>query len=460
MLFTISAAILGATGPHVFHRKQSNVDELNDDPHVKYFEQIKDHYNVSDGTFLQRFYETNETDNNWKPGNPIFLYISGESDSFDHGYRGYVQQLANEWDAKVLALEHRYFGESYPEKYVSYTADLIKYLSVEQAMMDLAYFRVNYGTQIDPENKSKWIIVGGSYSGMVSALMRQNYSDLFVASWSSSGVVEALELFTECDTQGAIAMGPQCSQAARSTRIAIERIIEDDDAYEKLAELFLVPGMQKADFLAMLGDIFTVGLQYGNVRGLCDVLLDPIDRGTDPVYALSQYMRDYFSPKICGGNCTESYSTEFLKNPLIQNGGRIWTFLTCTQFGWWQVGTDRTSIRPPSVNKEYYQNQCHEIFDDPPIDDLNVSIFNERWGGLHQKTSHTYFVTSSQDPWTWACVTEDLLEANNSVAHTIVGPEMGHCSDLHQYSLSNAPDLIRTQENIKKTLAKWLNEDE
>ena len=453
LFFSISAAILGAKGPHIYYRKHAN-EKNDDDPHIHTFVQFRDHNNESDGTFLQRYYETNEEDTKWQAGNPIFLYISGESDSFDIGYDGYVKQIADEWNAKVFALEHRFFGESYFEKYISNTSILIKYLSVEQAMMDLAHFRVEKGKEIDSGNKSKWIIVGGSYSGMVSALMRKNYTDLFAASWSSSGVVHALELFTECDTQGAIAMGPQCSQIARSTRIAIENIIKDDEEFEKLSNLFLVPGIHKEDFLAMLGDLFTVGLQYGNAHNLCDRLLD----ANDPIFSLVTYVRDYFSPKICGGNCTAAYDTNSLKDSTRQNGARIWTFLTCTQFGWWQVGTDRTSIRPPSVDKQYYQKQCHDIFEN--IEDLDVSKFNNKWGGLHQNTSHTYFVTSAQDPWTWACVTEDVLEANNSVAHTIVGPEMGHCSDLHQYSHSNPPDLSRTQENIKKTLAKWLAEEE
>jgi len=316
-------------------------------------------------------------------------------------------------------------------------------------MQDLANFRNSKAAEIDPKSLSKWVIVGGSYAGMVSALTRKNYTNLFSASWSSSGVVHAIKDFSDFDLMGAIAAGPQCAQILRSARIQIDRMVSaGGETYAKLTELFGVPGMREGDFYYFLGDLFTFGLQYGKLKGLCDPMLDAHFSGSDLISALVDYENTFGRPKICGGNCTAIYDTDALKVDVGQNGARVWTFLTCTQFGWWQVGADRLSIRPRGLTADYFQAQCHEIFDDIP--DLDVEIFNKKWGGLNQTTPHTFFVTSAQDPWTLACMTENYLTVNSSVAHTVVGPEMGHCSDLHTVGTDDAPDRIRTFNNIKK----------
>lgn len=46
----------------------------------------------------------------------------------------------------------------------------------------------------------KWIIVGGSYPGAMSAWFKSKYPNHVVASWSSSGVIHAIDDFQMFDT--------------------------------------------------------------------------------------------------------------------------------------------------------------------------------------------------------------------------------------------------------------------
>lgn len=67
-------------------------------------------------------------------------------------------------------------------------------LNSEQALMDLAFFMESmkanqtYGIS----DKNKWITVGGSYPGALSAWFRYKYPHLTVGSIASSAVIEAI----------------------------------------------------------------------------------------------------------------------------------------------------------------------------------------------------------------------------------------------------------------------------
>lgn len=62
----------------------------------------------------------------------------------------------------------------------------LQYLTLEQALADLAHFiRYQKSNSINL-SQSKVILVGGSYSGSMAAWMTRLYPDLISASWASS----------------------------------------------------------------------------------------------------------------------------------------------------------------------------------------------------------------------------------------------------------------------------------
>ena len=67
----------------------------------------------------------------------------------------------------ILVLEHRYFGMSSPFEDLS--TDNLRFLSVSQALADLANFHSIMSDKMNITNKNPWISVGGSYPGALSA---------------------------------------------------------------------------------------------------------------------------------------------------------------------------------------------------------------------------------------------------------------------------------------------------
>ena len=105
--------------------------------------------------------------------------------------------MAEKTNALIIALEHRYYGDSLPFRQESFETSNMKYLSSKQALRDIAFFieQVKRNKWYNISDQNKWITVGGSYSGALSAWFRAKYPHLTVGAIASSGVILAVEDF-------------------------------------------------------------------------------------------------------------------------------------------------------------------------------------------------------------------------------------------------------------------------
>lgn len=121
-------------------------------PDAELFDQRLDHFRPSGKTFKQRFW-VNDTFwggpvGRWvlgwsgvmrRQGFPVFVYVGGEAELRGSVVvAGEIVNLASENGGLLLALEHRFYGESQP--FDTHTVDHLQYLSSQQALYDLANF--------------------------------------------------------------------------------------------------------------------------------------------------------------------------------------------------------------------------------------------------------------------------------------------------------------------------------
>lgn len=132
-------------------------------------------------TFAQRYW----VDSEYATGAaaPVIYHICGEAD-VDRSY--FLDDAALAWakqlGARVVWLEHRYYGRSLPFNDLS-TAHL-SYLTLPNILEDLASFQKWLTTKNGWTGK--WIAVGGSYSGTLSALYRQAHPELVAGALAAS----------------------------------------------------------------------------------------------------------------------------------------------------------------------------------------------------------------------------------------------------------------------------------
>ncbi|KAH0794362.1 Clan SC, family S28, unassigned serine peptidase [Histomonas meleagridis] len=440
-------------------RLQHGLDftNLGLDKELKNFSQITDHFNPNSGKFNQRYYEVTT---NYVEGGPVILYAGGESDVFKIRGNGtdFLSTYAKDLGALVLSLEHRYFGESWPTE--TSTVEDYKYLTVDQALADLKYFQEEYSKEHHIEN-SKWLIVGGSYPGLLSALAREIYPQNFHAAISSSGVVLATDDYQDFDLQVAVSMGQECASAARHTRILIDQLMEDESTKAYVKEMFNASLLTDMNFRFLIGELFTIGIQYDNVELICGPIVDALKTGDDPVAALAKINREYFIPEQCDGDIARTYSDDVLielANTNRNAASRSWLWMTCNELAYWQTASGRLSLRSPKLDKAAFQAQCTNVFGEgisPKVDE-----FNQKYGGLSQNATRVYYTTGSQDPWTWTCVTEESGVPKGSYAHTITGHNVGHCDDLHLPKDSDPIDLVRTRNHMREVIKIWMAEND
>ncbi|OHT00601.1 Clan SC, family S28, unassigned serine peptidase [Tritrichomonas foetus] len=418
------------------------------------FKQLVDHSPNPEtrDTFDQYYFEENEFFN--ETDGIIILKIGAESASLDpSGVSDWMRNLAEIYHAKVITIQHRYFGNSQP--YSNTSVSVLKYLTVEQAVEDYAYFHDNYNQTLA---NYPWLIIGGSYPGLLSAFTRKQYPDKFFAAISSAGVVFANDDMTNFDIQDAISMGQECASVTRQTRIKIDKLIETDEQYVRklfgLSDLFT-----KDDFYFVFADIFTLGLQYGDVSHFCGAMVDAYRANSDTVTALAKYAREVFYPNY---GPVEGYATYYMRDETSANksSSRCWLWMTCNQLGYWQTYPGRTSLRSPKLTTEHFNKQCKAVFD-VDFEYRDVNKFNQDHDITHNVT-HVLYLTASQDPWTWVCIGEDLnLDENyreENYIRTIIGEEMGHHFEFNKPLESDSPDLKRTRERMIQVINGWLKE--
>lgn len=435
----------------------SNVD-------VSYFDQLKLHNGSETETFQQRYYRFDDYAPKEGPTKYVILDIAGESDGFGPRWmesEDMIGVLARDLQATVFSIEHRYFGTSFPDD--SSTENYAKYLTVDQVLGDLAYF----AQKMKEEEKlkgSKWLLVGGSYSGMLSAVARQEYPEVFHAALSSSGVVLANDNYRDFDLQIAVSLGHECAAVARQARMKLEALMEsgDENDWKWIQQQFHTGDLPKDDFYFVIGELFTLAPQYGARERLCGPLVDTLRTRADPLMALANFSREYFVPHFCGGDMVPTYSRKAMKEmegKKANTGSRSWMWMTCNELAYWQVSPGRLSIRPKALTPDYFKKQCEDIFG-AGYGDPKVEEFNNKYGGLDQKGTRVFFSTGSQDPWTWTCVTEDSGVKEGQAAHTIAGLEIGHCRDLYAPQATDPADLVRVRAYERALFNKWMAEDD
>lgn len=117
------------------------------------------------------------------------------------GYQSYLSTsrttgvLAEEIGAAVIVIEHRYWGTSSP--YTNLTTANMKYLTLDNAIHDLTHFAKTAKLPFAKRASSNaddvpWVLMGGSYSGALSAWTESVAPGTFWAYHASSAPVEAV----------------------------------------------------------------------------------------------------------------------------------------------------------------------------------------------------------------------------------------------------------------------------
>ncbi|KAJ1871638.1 hypothetical protein LPJ57_005167, partial [Coemansia sp. RSA 486] len=159
---------------------------------VYQFQQPVDHFGLNDDVWQQR-YQFNATF--YKPGGPILVVTPGETSvSTYYTDSSYFNNLAQQTNGLVVAIEHRFYGSSNPMPDLS--GPSLKFHTIDNVLEDFASFvhaakaSPDSVFPVDVSANSKVIFGGGSYAGAIAAWMRAKYPEIVDGAWASSAVVQ------------------------------------------------------------------------------------------------------------------------------------------------------------------------------------------------------------------------------------------------------------------------------
>ena len=182
-----------------------------------------------------------------------------------------------------------------------------------------------------------------------------------MASWSSSGVVNARFDYTAFDGHLVSVLPSECLQSIRNVMGNFSILWDNPSTRPALMGYFGTPSyFTKSDMAWMMADASAMSVQYGSKDNMCNML----------VPQTSNYMEQYAAFVNAsygagfGANCY--YSTACLSDPSYQdqwtNADYGWVFQCCNELAYWQVSYPN-SLRSQTITSDYYRPSRNSTVD-------------------------------------------------------------------------------------------------
>ena len=367
------------------------------------FTQKLDHNNALDTrTFRQRAWVN---DKYWDPKTgPIFLYICGESTCRPPTEKAYAFQVCQDLNCLFYVLEHRYYGESQP--FNDWSVESLKYLNSTMALADLDYFIKSKNIELREKHGvgvRKWMSIGGSYPGALSAWFKNQYPESIVAAWSSSGVIQPIRNFIDFDLdiyEATLRSGKACPDAIMSITMHIENALTNKLTPEDkqfIYDTFNSEGVDNGDFMFYIADTFTLGVQYGARSELCEIFMSVAHMDMKLQLPV---LKQYGDKK---GTTLNQYDRTSLRNITVngKDNMRQWSWQYCTEFAWFQIPHPQFPLRSKLINESYWVPYCQSIFGNS-IGEPAVDFYTKRYGGMEITGKNIIYANAIEDPWQYA----------------------------------------------------------
>jgi hypothetical protein len=432
-------------------------------------------------------------------GSPVFLYIGGEGPQSAVSSRMFMWTLAEEHNALMITLEHRYYGESQPVSDMS--DENMRYLTSEQGLEDVARF-VAYINSLSAGEasssstpsltlsastaNSKWVAYGGSYPGSLTTWVKLKYPALFAGTVGSSAPVEAEYDFIQyAEVVGSALAYPTiggsslCEDTVREGVSALMALVNSTDPMGSSSDIpeSLMPcstmdnDLDLSTYQAEVFGNFQGAVQYNLmafrpwVSDICDSITDTVNNGGSSLDALaaatalfyneslpfedrciaSSFQDDYidilsdieFSPMGCNLTCTAD---------------RQWIWQSCNEFGFFQTAVSDTDTTNPfaaftALNIDTAGKAvCEGAFGMSdyvgPVFDARGPAANTHYGARDVQGVNITMPNGNMDPWHALGVinaTDPFYSSSQDTAKSINIVEIdgtAHCRDMY------APDTF------------------
>jgi len=140
-------------------------------------------------------------------------------------------------------------------------------------------------------------------------------------------------------------------------------------------------------------------------------------------------------------------------------GGRQWTYQTCSEFGFYQTSETQTALFGNRFNADFFIQQCKDIFGesfDKATLERAVNRSNIVYGALNPQTTNVLYVHGSIDPWHAL----GLYQSKNKNMPTVYIEGTAHCANMYEPRDGDLPQLKQARATIEKFIEYILQNDD
>lgn len=263
------------------------------------------------------------------------------------------------------------------------TVENMRYLSVDQALADIAHFITTIRKQAK-YHRSKVVVVGGSYAGAMATWFRQKYPHLAVGAWSSSAPLKGKLDFSEfkeiVGQSIALVGGSDCFHIIQQGIAMAEELLRTNQL-NRFKELFnICDEFDTSDpynvgtFFSWLSNIAASSVQQHRtteIQSYCKHITanyQGVNRTSsqDLLKHFANAMRLYLDHPY--ESCTRVNFVDSIRRwkGVAYMGGefRQWIYQTCSEFGWYQTSTSTDQPFGSSFPVDLNVRTCRELYGD------------------------------------------------------------------------------------------------
>ncbi|KAH7671870.1 Peptidase S28 protein [Dioscorea alata] len=409
-----------------------------------YFPQILDHFTFTPNSsklFPQR-YLINSTF--WSSSSsPIFVYAGAEDDITWLAYNsGFLFDIAPIFNALLVFIEHRFYGESLPFGEDSYTSiDNLGYFTSTQALADYAVLIRSLKHNLSAE-AAPVVVFGASYGGMLAAWFRLKYPHIAMGALASSAPILQFDKIVPWT-----GFYDAVSQSYKDESMNCFEVIKG--CWDKLMELqsaSLVEGWLNTAFVSTAMYDYPVPVAFlptYPVKQMCRII-DGFPNGTstlDKVFAAASVYYNSSGTEQC---------FDFASASLPLNG---WSWQACTEMVMPMSRSNESMFLPYAYDYKQREAYCKSIFGVQP----RPHWITTEYGGyriehvLERFGSNIIFSNGMRDPWRQG----GLIKIFINIFSFFLG---AHVLDLFATTKNDPKWLIEQRENEIEIIKGWINQ--
>jgi lysosomal Pro-X carboxypeptidase len=402
------------------------------------------------------------------PSGPLFVYTGNEGaiEEFFLMTGWLVYTLGPYYNATVIFIEHRYYGESLPTP-LNYA-----YLNTDQTLLDYAQIIM----QVKPMESTPVVAFGGSYGGMMAAYFRIKFPHLVDGAIASSAPVleyldtQGMGLMFQT-TQDYFSVFPNCAFNINDGFNILDNFAQNEYTWPGLNAVF---------------DLCAPILEMGQVYELEDWIAGALETYAQLNYPyptqVAGYLPGYPVNVTCSiiavynqgaRNMWETLAGLAEAASLLYNNTQdvtcynpwqpdtsqttaSWTYQTCTEllmpYGQYGVPFDMFPVRPwdfASFNQSCYLQ--FGVYPNPTWYPINYGFTEYYQAGL-QNLTNIIFSYGTEDPWQTGC-----LKQAPSPGTTVIGIKgAAHHLDLRRPSPNDPQSVITVRNYEQSVIERWI----